>query len=217
MAEFGTSADEVSILLFFYWHKITWSAPSADLAQITTKSPRRHKKDSQAGNWTLLLHFSTYSGHCIISGHTHASDENQTFSPDVETVSLEVIYWSLICLITLVWSAEYAHFDWSFAVISASSRRIQRGPNLRSKWYIIRIIYALRSRGKVIIWPNLRLRLTSSVWNFSAQNADVSLGGFESRPVWGGCFRRLSGLTKSWHGPSTLMVLQRKYQEQLVA
>ena len=29
----------------------------------------QHKKDTRAGKWTLLLHFSTYSGHCIIS-HT---------------------------------------------------------------------------------------------------------------------------------------------------
>ena len=34
------------------------------------KSPIRHKKDSQAGKWTLLLHLSAYSGHCIISIHS---------------------------------------------------------------------------------------------------------------------------------------------------
>ena len=55
----------------------------------------------------------------------------------------------------------------------------------------VALIYALWSRGKVIIWLNLRFRLMSSVWNFSAQDADVSLGGFESRPMWGGCFCRL--------------------------
>ena len=55
----------------------------------------------------------------------------------------------------------------------------------------VALIYALWSRGKVIIWLNLRLRLTSSVWNFSAQDADVSLRGFESRLMWGSCFRRL--------------------------
>ena len=62
-----TSADEVFSLLFFYWHKVTKSPPSPNRAQITIKSPRRHKKDSQAGKWTLLLHLSAYSGHCIIS------------------------------------------------------------------------------------------------------------------------------------------------------
>ena len=39
---------------------------SANRAQITYKSPKRHKKDTQAGKWTLLLHFSTNSGHRII-------------------------------------------------------------------------------------------------------------------------------------------------------
>ena len=57
-----------------YWNaikvwKITQSARSANRAQITHKSPKRHKKDTQAGKWTLLLHISAYSGHRIIS-HT---------------------------------------------------------------------------------------------------------------------------------------------------
>ena len=47
----------------------TQSARSANRAQITHKSPKRHKKDTRAGKWTLLLHFSAYSGHRIIS-HT---------------------------------------------------------------------------------------------------------------------------------------------------
>ena len=59
-----------SALGFFYFkRKITRSAPSPHHSQITCKSPKRHKKDTQAGKWTLLLHFSAYSGHCIIS-HT---------------------------------------------------------------------------------------------------------------------------------------------------
>ena len=45
----------------------TRSAPRLNHAQVTTKSPNRHKKDSQAGKWTLLLHFSAYWGHYIIS------------------------------------------------------------------------------------------------------------------------------------------------------
>ena len=52
----------------FFFHEITRSALSLNHAQITTKSPKTHK-DSQAGKWTLLLHFRVYSGHCIIS-HT---------------------------------------------------------------------------------------------------------------------------------------------------
>ena len=44
-------------------------SPRALAAQIALKSPKRHKKDNQVGKWTLLLHFSAYSGHCIIS-HT---------------------------------------------------------------------------------------------------------------------------------------------------
>ena len=45
----------------------TQSAPRLNHAQVATKSPNRHKKDSQAGKWTLLLHFSAYWGHYIIS------------------------------------------------------------------------------------------------------------------------------------------------------
>ena len=51
--------------------KITQSARSANRAQITYKSPKRHKKYSQAGKWTLLLHFSAYSGHRIIPIHSY--------------------------------------------------------------------------------------------------------------------------------------------------
>ena len=52
--EIRTSADKPSLL--------TRSAPNPNRTQITHKSPKRHKKDTQAGKWTLLLHFSTYLG-----------------------------------------------------------------------------------------------------------------------------------------------------------
>ena len=48
---------------------INGKSPRVLPAQITLKSPKTHNKDSQAGKWTLLLHFSAYSGHRIIS-HT---------------------------------------------------------------------------------------------------------------------------------------------------
>ena len=45
----------------FLSSSINIKAPEVLSAQITTKSPKRHfKKDTQAGKWTLLLHFSTY-------------------------------------------------------------------------------------------------------------------------------------------------------------
>ena len=59
---FFTSQLRGSLSLFFIWF-ITQSSPSPNHTQITTKSPKRHKKDTQVGKWTLLLHFSTYSGH----------------------------------------------------------------------------------------------------------------------------------------------------------
>ena len=43
--------------------------PRPNQTQLTTKwtkSPKRHQKDTQAGKWTFLLHFGTYSGYCII-------------------------------------------------------------------------------------------------------------------------------------------------------
>ena len=57
--------------------------------------------------------------------------------------------------------------------------------------FSVALMYALWSCGKVIIWLICSCSLTLSVWNFLAQNTDVFLGGFESHPMWGGCFHRL--------------------------
>ena len=56
-------------LSYVFWVIWAWFACSTNHAQIARKSPKRHKKDTRAGKWTLLLHYSTYSGHRIIS-HT---------------------------------------------------------------------------------------------------------------------------------------------------
>ena len=60
-------------LSYVFWVICGWlerdlrcKSPRALAAQIALKSPKRHKKDTQAGKWTLLLHFSTNSGHRII-------------------------------------------------------------------------------------------------------------------------------------------------------
>ena len=58
-------SDVFWVIAWFGLGTSPWAFP----VQITTKSPKRHHKDIQPGKWTLLLHFSAYSGHRMIS-HT---------------------------------------------------------------------------------------------------------------------------------------------------
>ena len=64
--------NAIKCLMSFGWLWVIWARFALRAlwaAQIALKSPKPHNKDSQAGKWTLLLHFSAYSGHRIIS-HT---------------------------------------------------------------------------------------------------------------------------------------------------
>ena len=96
-------------------------------------------------------------------------------------------YRSLVCLITLVWTAKYANFDWSFDL------------SLLPPYSTWALICTLWSRSTVIVsilksncsdegltskrqpthsrwWLICGCGLTSSVWNFSAQPRRLSRG-----------------------------------------